>query len=75
MAAAAAGDDGDLGSAVFAVDYLVGDVALHGGVCVGDGEEGGGDEVGWVVDEVFRCRYLSASFSQTYISSLTHMTS
>lgn len=53
MAAAAAGYDGDLGGAVFAVDDFVFNVALHGGVCAGDGEEGSGDEVGWVVDEVF----------------------
>lgn len=54
VAAAAAGDDGDLGRAGgLAVDDFVGDVALQRGVCVGEGEEGGGDEVGWVVDEVF----------------------
>lgn len=37
-----------------AVDYFVGDVALDGGVCVRDGQEGGVDEVGGVVDEMFR---------------------
>lgn len=53
MAASATGDEGDLRGAVFAVDDLIGDVALHRGVCEGDAEEGGLDEVGWVVDEVF----------------------
>jgi hypothetical protein len=46
VAGAAAGEDGDLRvGAGFAVDYLVGDVALHGGIKVRDAEECGGDEV------------------------------
>lgn len=56
VAAAAAGDEGDLRGGERGggqVDYFVGEVALYGGVGVGEGEEGGGDEVGGVVDEVF----------------------
>jgi hypothetical protein len=57
MSGAAAADDGYLGGAGFAVDYFVGDVALDGGIGVGDGKEGGVDKVRRVVDEVFCCGY------------------
>jgi hypothetical protein len=53
---AAAGYEGYAwgGWGVAEVDCFVGDVAGYGGVCVRDAEEGGGDEVGGGVDEVFR---------------------
>jgi hypothetical protein len=54
MSAAAAGDDADLRGPVLAEDDLVCDVALDGGVRVRDANEGGMDEVCWVMDEVFR---------------------
>jgi hypothetical protein len=55
VAAAAAGDDANGGRGIrgAAVDDFVGGVEGDGGVCEGAGAEGGGDEVGWVVDEVF----------------------
>lgn len=60
VAGAAAGEEGDwrgrgagLDGGWFEVDCLVGEVAGDGRVGVRDAEEGGGDEVGGVVDEVF----------------------
>jgi hypothetical protein len=53
VARAAAGDDADLWAGRGGVDYLVLDVAVDGGVGVGDALQSGGDEVGGVVDEVF----------------------
>lgn len=54
VAGAAAGDERDLrGGRRGEVDDFVGDVALYGGVGVGNREEGGVHEVGRVVDEVF----------------------
>lgn len=55
MAGTAAGDDGDLGFCGIGteVDDFVFWVVGGVGVGVGDCFEGAGDEVGWVVDEVF----------------------
>ncbi len=55
MAGASARDDGDLGFCGVGteVDDFVLGVEGGGGVGEGDGFEGGEDEVGWVVYEVF----------------------
>ena len=55
MSGSAAGHDGDLRQAIFAVYDFVGDVAAHRGVGVRDAEESGVDEMCRIVDEVFRC--------------------
>lgn len=54
MAGATAGDDADLWTGRGGVDDFVLDVAVDGGVGVGDALQSGGDEVGGVVNEVFR---------------------
>ena len=60
MPAAAAGDEGDVfGGGGGGVDDFVGSVEGEGGVGEGNGVEGGVDEVGWVVDEVFCCERFS----------------
>lgn len=63
MTAASAGNDGDLrfGGIGTKVDDLVLWVEGGGGVGFGDGGEGGEDEVGGVVYEVFGCILLDWS--------------
>lgn len=53
VAGAAAADEGDLWGGGEVVGDFVGEIDLDAGVCVGEGEEGGVDEVRGVVDEVF----------------------
>ena len=68
MAGAAAGDDGDLVLCIFGVDDFVLYVARDCRVRVGDREECGGDEVRWVVDEVFCCASSAiASFRSCHV--------
>lgn len=56
MAGATAGYECDVARGLRArVDDLVFGVEGERGVRSGDGAEGGGDEVCWVVDEVFVC--------------------